>query len=71
MTRNKKATEAFITEKQTISALLARLSTLSDNYFDRHPDEISWGDVGDLRYWGDQLHAVTDSAFHEGECSTS
>jgi hypothetical protein len=69
MTTNARETalDAFIARKAKIDEMLARLQTLSDEHFNRHPDEITWGDVGDLGYYAEQLRRVTDAAFHEGE----
>jgi len=66
--RNKEAAlNAFMEKKVVIDAMLARLQELSDDHFNAHPDEISWGDVGTLNHYAGLLQRITDSAFHEGE----
>ena len=47
--------------------MLERLTALSANHFDTHPDEIDWGHVGTLNHYRDRLREITDSAFKEGE----
>jgi hypothetical protein len=66
-TDNTKALEAFMTTKFQIDAMLDRLKALSDDHFNTHPDEISWGDVGTLNHYASLLRQITDSAFKEGE----
>jgi len=61
------ALDVFMRRKAEIDGMLTRLKTLSDEHFNRHPDEITWGDVGDLAHYAEQLRRITDSAFHEGE----
>ena len=64
---NDKALNAFLAAKIEMDAMLARLTTLSDDHFDTHPDEINWGDVGTLNRYASLLRQITDSAFSEGE----
>lgn len=64
---NAKPLDAFIQRKTEIDAALARIKTLSDEHFNVHPDEVSWGDVGTLADYAELLKRITDSAFHEGE----
>ena len=66
-TDNTAALNAFLAAKIEIDGMLARLSTLSDDHFDTHPDEINWGDVGTLNHYANLLRQITDSAFKEGE----
>ena len=66
-TDNAKALDAFMTTKLQIDDMLARLSALSDDHFEAHPDEINWGDVGTLNHYASLLRQITDSAFNEGE----
>ena len=61
------ALDAFIARKAEIDEMLARLRALSEEHFNRHPDEITWGDVGDLGCYAEHLRRVTDAAFREGE----
>ena len=68
--RNQEAAlAAFIEKKAGIDAMLARLQRLSDDHFNAHPDEISWGHVGTLEHYASLLKRITDSAFGEGECA--
>ena len=62
-----KALNAFLAAKIEMDAMLARLTTLSHDHFDTHPDEINWGDVGTLNRYASLLRQITDSAFSEGE----
>ena len=64
---NDKALDAFMTTKFQIEAMLERLRALSDDYFNTHPDEINWGDVGSLNHYAGLLRQITDAAFKEGE----
>ena len=66
-TDNSKALDAFMTTKVQIDAMLARLTALSDDHFEAHPDEINWADVGTLNHYASLLRRITDSAFKEGE----
>ena len=61
------ALNAFIAKKTEIDQMLTRLQALSDDHFNRHPDEINWGDVGTLEHYAGLLRRITDSAFGEGE----
>ncbi|HBZ42506.1 MAG TPA: hypothetical protein DEO85_00250 [Maritimibacter sp.] len=66
--RNKEAAiNAFAAKKAEIDEMLARLSSLSDEHFNAHPDEINWGHVGTLEHYASLLKRITDSAFSEGE----
>lgn len=66
--RNQEAAlAAFIEKKAEIDTMLVRLQRLSDDHFDAHPDEISWGHVGTLEHYASLLKRITDSAFGEGE----
>ena len=62
-----KALDAFLAAKFEIDAMLERLTALSADHFETHPDEIDWGDVGTLEHYRAKLREVTDSAFGEGE----
>jgi hypothetical protein len=42
------AQNAFLAKKAQIDAMLAKLTELSNDHFDVHPDQIHWGHVGDL-----------------------
>ena len=64
---NAKPLDAFIQRKAEIDTALARIKPLSDEHFNVHPDEVTWGDVGTLADYAELLKRITDSAFHEGE----
>jgi len=66
--RNREAAlSAFIAKKAEIDTMLARLASLSDDHFETHPEEVTWGDVGTLEHYASLLKRITDSAFGEGE----
>jgi len=66
--RNREAAlNAFIGKKAEIDEMLARLQALSDDHFNAHPDEVTWGHVGTLEHYASLLKRITDSAFGEGE----
>jgi hypothetical protein len=66
--RNREAAlNAFVGKKADIDTMLARLQALSADHFDRDPDSLNWGDVGDLEHYASLLKRITDSAFGEGE----
>jgi hypothetical protein len=64
---NTKSMDAFIQRKGEIDAALARIKTLSDEHFNVHPDEVTWGNARTLEDYAKLLKRITDSAFHEGE----
>ena len=64
---NSKATTAFLESKAQIDLMIERLSNLSGEHFNTHPDDITWGDVGELMAMAETLKEVTDRAFQEGE----
>ena len=64
---NTKALDAFIAAKTEIDAMLQRLTALSADHFETHPDEVNWGHVGTENHYRDRLREITDSAFKEGE----
>lgn len=66
--RNKEAAlNAFLGKKAEIDEMLARMQALSDEHFNIHPDDITWGHVGTLEHYAGLLKRITDSAFGEGE----
>ena len=67
MSNNEKALEAFIAKKAESDAQLKRLQDLSDSMFETHPDEVNYGDVGNLGFMTEKLKEVTDFMFNEGE----
>ncbi len=64
---NEKALATFMTRKAEIDDMLIRLQLLSDDHFNTNPEDISWGDVGDLADMATKLREISDRAFHEGE----
>lgn len=66
-TDNSKALDAFLAAKIEIDAMLERLTALSADHFDAHPEEINWGHVGTLNHHAGLLRQITDSVFKEGE----
>ena len=66
-TDNTKALDAFIAAKAEIDAMLQRITALSADHFNAHPDEVNWGHVGTLNHYANLLRQITDAAFQEGE----
>jgi hypothetical protein len=66
-TDNTQALDTFLAAKVEIDAMLERLTALSADHFDAHPDEINWGHVGTLNHYAGLLRQISDSAFKEGE----
>ena len=66
-TDNSKALDAFLAAKVEIDTMLERLTALSADHFDAHPDEVNWGHVGSLNHNASLLRQITDSVFREGE----
>jgi hypothetical protein len=64
---NDDALAAFVARKAEIDAMLTRIQTLSDDHFGVGPDEVTWGDVGNLGHYAELLKRITDMAFNEGE----
>ena len=67
MSTNTSALHAFLAARDEIDTLLARLTALSEDNFQTHPDRITWGDVTTLHDYRDRLREIADRAFHEGE----
>jgi hypothetical protein len=61
------ALAAFVSRKEEIDQMLARLQALSNDHFGWTPDEITWAHVGSLAHYAELLKRITDSAFNEGE----
>lgn len=66
-TDNSEALGAFIGKKAEIDAMRLRLTALSDEHFNAHPDEVTWGHIGTLEHYASLLKRITDRAFGEGE----
>jgi len=63
---DRKPLDAFIAAKAEIDTMLDRLKALSDEHFNRSPDEIDRGHVGTLTHYAELLKRITDAAFQEG-----
>ena len=63
------AIDAFLEHKARIDRALERLQTLSEEHFETHPDDINWADAGSLERMANDLEAITDYTFNEGECA--
>jgi hypothetical protein len=61
------ALAAFISRKDEIDQMLARLQALSDDHFGWTPEEVTWSHVGTLGHYAELLKRITDSAFNEGD----
>jgi hypothetical protein len=61
------ALAAFISRKEEIDQMLARLQALSDDHFGWSPDDITWSHVGTVGHYAELLRRITDSAFNEGD----
>ena len=64
---NGAAINAFIARKVEIDEMLTRLQALSADHFNVASEDVTWGHVGDLEYYAENLRRVTDAAFKEGE----
>ena len=64
---NSQALATCVARKTEIGTILARLTDLSAEHFNRAPDEICWGDVGTLVRYLEGLREVCNAVFHEGE----
>ena len=64
---NDAAINAFIGKKTEIDEMLARLQALSADHFDVASEDVTWGHVGSLEYYAENLRRITDAAFKEGE----
>ena len=61
------ALESFVSNKNDIDAMLARLAARSAEHFNVNPDDVTWGDVGSIRGVAYDLQAICDQTFNEGE----
>lgn len=66
---NENALSAFVTAKAEIDEMLKRLTDFSDDHFGVAPDDVNWGDVGNLGHVRERLRQATDFIFQEGECA--
>lgn len=56
-----------LTHEAEIARILERLTALSAEHFNLHPDEVTWGHVGTLEHQASRLKDIADAAFGEGE----
>ncbi len=66
---NSQALAAFAARKAEIDAMLQRLADFSDEHFGIAPDDVTWGQVGDLGFVAERLRQACDFIFQEGECA--
>ena len=66
---NAQALAAYVARKAEIDAMLQRLASLSDDHFGVAPDDVTWGNVGDLGFVAERLRQACDFIFQEGECA--
>jgi len=59
--------DAYITKSANVQAMLKRLSDTAADHFDTNPDEINWGNVGDIGDIEEKLKYLCDVVFKEGE----
>ena len=64
---NDAAINAFIAKKAEIDEMLDRLQALSADHFNVASEDVTWGHVGSLESYAENLRCVTDAAFNEGE----
>jgi hypothetical protein len=67
MAQNERAVAAFLQTKDAIDLMLERIIAASRDHFGRHPDEITWGDVGDLQTYASLLRRIVEPLYKEGE----
>jgi hypothetical protein len=66
---NAQALAAYVARKAEIDAMLQRLASLSGEHFGVAPDDVTWGNVGDLGFVAERLRQACDFIFQEGECA--
>ncbi|WP_028452955.1 hypothetical protein [Chitinilyticum aquatile] len=59
--------EVFVAQVGEFETLLNRLQTMLDDHFSVDPDDVKWGDVGDMGHRIEVLKQITDAYFKEGE----
>jgi hypothetical protein len=65
--RKRQPIDAIIAKRDEIDEMLAWFTELSDDHFNIHPDEATWGHVGTLEHYAELIKRFTDLAFKEGE----
>jgi hypothetical protein len=55
---NEDALAAFISRKEEIDQMIARLQALSDDHFGWSPDEVNWSHVGTLGHYAELLKRI-------------
>ncbi|MFV0283733.1 MAG: hypothetical protein ACK5JE_08095 [Castellaniella sp.] len=67
-TRNQEhALDTFVVLATEIQAKLARLQAAADDHFGLAPEDMCWGNVGDLTQYLEVLTNLSDRVFNEGE----
>jgi len=61
------ALDAFIATKAEIDVMLQRITALSADHFNAHPDEVNWSHVSTKNHYRAKLREISDMAFREGE----
>ncbi len=64
---NIRALAISFARKTEIDTILARLTTLSAEHFNRVAEHVTRGDIGTLCSYLEGLHEVASAAFHAGE----
>ncbi|MCK8787255.1 hypothetical protein M0638_23045 [Roseomonas sp. NAR14] len=62
-----KSLQAFLAKKAEFDALLADLQQMSADHFGADPEDVLWGQVGNLEFYTEQIRRVTDAYFKRGE----
>ena len=64
---NDAALDAFVRRTLNIRAMLERLSAAADDHFYTHPDDIDWGNVGDVHQIEQSLKRICNQVFKEND----
>lgn len=64
---NASAIDTFITSHANIEKLLARLQEKHNNHYDANPEDMTWGEVTEIKAVEEQLQNIVDMLFQEGE----
>jgi len=61
------AQETFVIKIAEIENMLTRIGKANDNHYNVNTNEVHWGNVGDITGTAEDLQAITNSLFKEGE----
>ena len=64
---NETALSEFVRQCNILDRLLAEIKEASLNHFGTNPDEVHWGNVGDVKSYCDVLQNVSDCIYNRGE----